>query len=149
MIPPDRLIILDTNVLLHLVRGRSAGKWIDEQYDLRGRLERPLISTVTVGEILRIALRNTWGEGKTQFLRQLLAELVIVDIGQADILDRYAEIGSRLEALGRNIGDNDLWIAATASAKGAILLTTDRDFDPLHPHLIERIRIDPGNLPRN
>lgn len=146
MIPPDRLVLLDTNVLVHLARGKAAGRWIDAQYHLRNRSERPLISIVTVGEIRRIALRNAWGPKKMQFAEQLVTELVVVDIDD-DILHRYAQIGSRL-AKGRTIGDNDVWIGATASAKGAILLTTDRDFDSLPPDDIERVFIDPAQLPR-
>lgn len=32
----------------------------------------------------------------------------------------------------RNMGKNDLWIAATAHALNAALLTTDGDFEHLH-----------------
>lgn len=149
MIPPDRLVLLDTNVLLHLIRGKKAGQWIDEHFGLRERSERPLISIVTVGEILRIALRRTCGERRRQFLRHLLSELVIVDIGHGDILDKYGELGAKLEEIGRPIGENDLWIAATAAVRGAVLLTTDRDFDPLYPDYIDRIFIDPAQLPRD
>ncbi len=31
------------------------------------------------------------------------------------------------------MGKNDLWIAATASVTGVTLMTTDGDFDHLHP----------------
>ena len=40
--------------------------------------------------------------------------------------------------------DADRWIAATAKAADATLLTTDKDFDPLHPRYVERIWIDPA-----
>jgi tRNA(fMet)-specific endonuclease VapC len=33
----------------------------------------------------------------------------------------------------RNMGKNDLWIAATTAALGATLITTDQDFDHLLP----------------
>jgi len=33
--------------------------------------------------------------------------------------------------IGRTVRDNDTWIAATAAATNAVLLTTDKDFDPL------------------
>ena len=42
------------------------------------------------------------------------------------------------------MGKNDLWIAASAAVTGAILMTTDKDFNHLHPGLIERILIDPA-----
>ena len=48
------------------------------------------------------------------------------------------------------MGKNDLWIAATAKATGATLLTTDKDFDHLYPGQINRIYIDPASaLPAN
>ena len=37
---------------------------------------------------------------------------------------------------GHNTKDNDLWIAATAKATGAVLLTCDHDFDWLNPATI-------------
>ena len=39
---------------------------------------------------------------------------------------------------------NDLWIAATAKALDAHLVTTDKDFDVLHPDHLRRTWIDPG-----
>jgi predicted nucleic acid-binding protein len=42
----------------------------------------------------------------------------------------------------RNMGKNDLWIAATASVLKAKLLTTDRDFDHLDSEFLEVIYID-------
>jgi predicted nucleic acid-binding protein len=40
----------------------------------------------------------------------------------------------------RNMGKNDLWIAATAFLYGIPLVTTDHDFDHLHPDFIEVIK---------
>jgi predicted nuclease of predicted toxin-antitoxin system len=42
------------------------------------------------------------------------------------------------------MGKNDLWIAAIASVLKAVILTTDADFDHLHPSIVraERIRVD-------
>jgi tRNA(fMet)-specific endonuclease VapC len=44
---------------------------------------------------------------------------------------------------GHPIGDNDVWIAATAAASGAVLLTADKDFDPMHDVHITRLYFDP------
>jgi tRNA(fMet)-specific endonuclease VapC len=51
-------------------------------------------------------------------------------------MDAYEEIDcfSLSHPLGAyNMGKNDLWIAATAKASGAVLLTTDADFNHLDP----------------
>jgi len=42
----------------------------------------------------------------------------------------------------RPMGQNDIWIAATAATLGAWLMTTDEDFEHLHPKYIQRISID-------
>jgi predicted nucleic acid-binding protein len=39
---------------------------------------------------------------------------------------------------------NDVWIAAAAKATGAILLTTDTDFNHLPLELVKHEHIDPG-----
>ncbi len=74
-------------------------------------------------------------------LTALLSKLIIADINVEDIITRYAEIdaysqgklsGRSLNDSARNMGKNDLWIAATASVLKAILLTTDGDFNHLN-----------------
>lgn len=45
------------------------------------------------------------------------------------------------------MGDNDLWIAATAKVTGALLLTTDKDFDHLYPVHLQRDWINPVMAP--
>ena len=62
------------------------------------------------------------------------------------MLDAYADLGAHLRRGGRPIGQNDLWIAATALATGATLLTTDTDFDVLHPSPVQREYVDPASL---
>lgn len=45
-------------------------------------------------------------------------------------------IDKPLGTTARNMGKNDLWIAATASILEATLLTTDQDFNHLTPELL-------------
>lgn len=146
MIPPDRLILLDTNVLLHLIRGRAAGRWIDVRYGLRGRPEKPLVSVVSVGELFRIAHRREWGAGRLAALNDLVAEMLVIGL-EPEIVRGYGRIGAYLDGTGTPIPQNDTWIAATAASKRAVLLTTDAHFDRLHPAHAEREFIDPGELP--
>ncbi len=124
MTAPMGLLLLDTNVLLHLVRGNAFGRSLDAAYGLRARSERPLISVVTVGEILSLAKKFGWGEEKRLRMLELLGELVVVDIHSNSVLQKYSEIDHYLETNGRSVGDNDTWIAATAAATAATLLTS-------------------------
>ena len=105
-------------------------------------MERSLISVVTVGEALALSRRLSWGRSKREALEALLLDLVVVDISD-EVLDLYAEVDVCLRRAGKPIQQNDMWIAATAIASGAHLLTTDKDFDPLYPAHLDRTWIDP------
>ena len=82
----------------------------------------------------------------------LCNELLITDINSQDLIERYAEIDAfsqgklldrPLNMTSRNMGKNDLWVAATASVLDATLLTTDLDFNHLHNEFLtlELVRI--------
>lgn len=80
-----------------------------------------------------------------------MQQLTVVDIevGNADLIESYVSIdafsqgktsapnGQMLGNSSRNMGKNDLWIAATAHVLNAVLLTTDNDFDHLHQIFFE------------
>jgi len=136
-------LLLDTNVVVHLARGKAAGESIDRAFAIRARRERPLLSVVSVGELHSLARQWNWGEKKIALLRSLISELIVVDIQRAPILDRYAEIDAFCKAKGVQLGNNDTWIAATASATGALLLTGDKDFDPLDGPFLRRHFVPP------
>lgn len=138
----ERPLLLDTNILIHLVRNKQTGMSIESQFHLRTRRERPLVSIITIGEALAFSKRLSWGLSKTAALEDLLDALVILDISD-EILSSYAEVDIFLRRTGKPIEQNDIWIAATAIVAEAQLLTTDKDFDPLHPAHLERIWIDP------
>jgi tRNA(fMet)-specific endonuclease VapC len=138
--PP--VLLLDTNILIQLVRENSIGRSIEARFLLRSRSERPLISIITIGEALAFAKKLSWGRSKARALDSLLQELVTVVISD-EILKAYAEVDFLLRRRGNPIEQNDLWIAATAIASKAHLLTTDKDFDPLYPAYLDRTWIDP------
>lgn len=145
-----RVFLLDTNVLLALVRGNELGKRIDEAYGLRAARVRPLVSIVTHGEIRVLARWNRWGEQKRIALEHALASLVTVDISHPKVVDAYVETELHSRSLGagaRNMGQNDRWIAACAKAAAATLLTTDRDFEHLDDALVDVEWIDPAAGP--
>ncbi|HEY4562267.1 MAG TPA: type II toxin-antitoxin system VapC family toxin [Thermoanaerobaculia bacterium] len=142
MIPPGRLL-LDTNILVHLVRSNRLGEAIDSRFQLRARTKIPLVSVVTVGEILGLSKKWSWGALKIQRLEDLLQQFILLDINSEDVLSTYAELDSFLEKSGKPIEQNDIWIAANTIVAGAHLLTTDKDFDPLYPAFLDRTWIDP------
>ncbi|MEM1216646.1 MAG: PIN domain-containing protein, partial [Bacteroidota bacterium] len=139
------------NILLIYLRDEKTKYYIEETHDPMGAANTPIISVVSVGEIKSIAKRNKWGARKVAAIEQMMRKLVITDIKYADVIDRYAEIDTysqdkfperRLGTTARNMGKNDLWIAATGSVLGATLLTTDNDFNYLNNKYLKVLKID-------
>jgi predicted nucleic acid-binding protein len=129
--------LLDTNILVHFVRGTQESQQILKKFSLSNQETNSIISVVSLGEIQSLAIRNNWGEKRLTILNSVLAQFLIADIHSEDVIMRYAEIdafsqgklpGKPLGTSSRNMSKNDIWIAATASILDAILLTTDRDF---------------------
>lgn len=141
----SELLILDTNIIIHLIRGNEVARRVDAAFQIRHRPDRPLISVVTIGECLSLVRQFHWGAERIHALESLLSEFVVVDINTRPVLERFGEFHALTKSVGKTLGHNDLWIAATAAATGAHLITTDTDFDPLHPHHIRRTIIPESN----
>ena len=136
------LYIPDTNILVHLVRNDRNGLRIKERYALLKVEPRPLISIVTAGELRSLAYKFQWGKTKVDETFFLLNHFQKVSLNNEDILEAYATLDAYSVSIGRSMGKNDLWIAATAKVTGATLLTTDRDFDHLAPQFLTRALFD-------
>lgn len=137
--------MLDTNILMNLVRGNEQGKqaksWVDSLTD-------PLliISVVSVAEAQSLVVKWNWGTKKVEKLTALINQLICIDIEMENqlLVEHYVNIdaysnrkqaapnGELLEGSAQRMGKNDLWIAATAHTLEATLCTTDGDFDHLH-----------------
>ena len=137
------LYLLDTNILVHLVRRDSVGERIQRLYSPLLTELRPLISIVTEGELRSLGFQLRWGKEKTEQSHFLMTYFQRATIETEDVLQAYALIDTFCERSGHTMGKNDLWIAASAHVTGAILLTTDRDFDHLDGQFLTRKWIDP------
>ncbi len=126
-------LVLDTNILLHLLRGRKAAEVIEREYKVSGRNPRALISAVTKGELKALGYKFNWAAKQHERLDAMLTGLPAVDISHRVIWNAYAETDLSSTALGIKMGKNDLWIAATTLVVEGVLLTTDGDFDHLGP----------------
>ncbi len=137
--------LLDTNILVHLLRGRAVGEAIDDAYQFRSGQTIAIISVVTVGEIRAFAALNGWGENKRATLRELLDQIVQLSISREDILDAYVRLDYYTQkelSPARKMTKNDLWIAATALAAQLPILTADGDFDNVRGIGVEVIALD-------
>jgi tRNA(fMet)-specific endonuclease VapC len=146
--------LLDTGLLLGHIRGADYANLAERRYSLSQPPNVSLVSVVSKGEIYSLAIQLNWGERKKQELDSLLRRIPVVDINTDRIIQRYAEIDAysqskdRTKPLpsgvsSRNMGKNDLWIAATTSVLNAILVTTDTDFDHLNGVFLNVAYIDP------
>jgi tRNA(fMet)-specific endonuclease VapC len=138
--------LFDTNVLLALVRGGELGRYIIQTFSLSEALNKPIISIVSHGELWTMADRRDWGVKKRDALRGMLNDLPTIDLNDPAIIESYVAVHRKnlTHPKGaRNISANDLWIAATARAAEAILLTTDKDFLHLHPDTCFVQYVDP------
>ena len=128
---PPPIYLLDTQIVLHYVRGNALGKKIESDYQLRKSPFRPLICVVSVAEALGLAYNWNWGEKKRKTLTNILGEFVRVDIDNHFILNAYAELYAYSRKHGLSTESNDLWIAACSKVTDTVLLTLDKDFDGL------------------
>ena len=124
---------------------------LENTLDLLIPQNKLLTSVVSIGEIKSIALRNKWGKTKLQEIENVVQEFLVLDIHTEEIVDKYAEIDAfsqgkhpfkSLKTSARNMGKNDLWIAATAATYDLTLLTTDRDFGHLAENFLKLQRVE-------
>lgn len=151
-----RRFLLDTNILLGLAREAEWARLAYSRFSLGDPDVISFTSVVCKGEILAIAERNGWGQKKRVALDRMLQAFPDLPIKDPQILRAYALIdawscGKSVPAPGQApppkpavpMGKNDLWIAATAHASGATLLSTDGDFEHLDGVWFSVEKIDP------
>jgi predicted nucleic acid-binding protein len=142
-----RKFILDTNILMAYLKANPLFKKVSEDNNLNDEDAFIMISAISKGELLSIAMQNGWGERNVSALNKLLNEIVIIDIAGNDdnLLNAYAEIDAfslkrhptkKLKGSAKPMGKNDMWIAATAFATNATLLTADGKFMHLDKEFI-------------
>jgi tRNA(fMet)-specific endonuclease VapC len=124
-------LLLDTNILVHLLRGKQAARVLEREYGISQRTPRAIICVVTKGELKALARKFEWGPDKHERLDAMLAGLPAADISHRAVHETYASLDFASTALGVAMGKNGLWIAAVATTAQAVLLTTDADFDHL------------------
>lgn len=115
-------MLFDTTFLIDLQREvarRTPGRafrFLEEHPDIPVR-----ISIVTYGEFA-----EGFPPTGADVCRDVLRPYPVLTLTE-DIAWRYAQLSSELRGRGERIGDNDLWIAATALEHGIALVTRNAD----------------------
>ena len=112
---------LDTNACIMHLRGRHpqlSARWRQH------RAEDIAIPLTVYAELLVGAEKSSQPERVLQQIELLLSAHEIVETTE-EVAEEYARIRADLERRGLVIGGNDLWIAATAQAHGATLVTNN------------------------
>ena len=130
-------LICDTSFVWHLwrrsLRPVQYGHWDTATVD-RVRAAMLAISIVTLAEARAGQVKRGWGGRRIAQYERILAAYLLVTIDDPH-LNEWARLWAAAQARGVAIGDNDLWIAATASVRKETLVTCDKDHLRIAPEL--------------
>lgn len=143
-------VVLDTNIWIYLLKGKKPSIKVHEK-----SLTAPdlyiLLPAAVKAELFSIAHQRNWGSNRKTQLEKLISKSVLIHTNDA-IVHMFAEIDAfsqgkhpekPLALTPRNMGKNDLWIAATAAVSKSILITADNDFDHLQDSFLEIKKLEP------
>ncbi len=147
-----KTFILDTNVLLGHLKGEKVIMDTFEEWGLNLTDVNIIISIVVFAEMKSLGKQRKWFVKKYDSVNNWLRKFLIIPLESEDLLEVYAEIDAysqgKLEnkplptgLSSRNMGKNDLWIAATAYLLEATLITTDGNFDHLDKVYFDLVKI--------
>ena len=138
-------VLLDTGMLVGLMRQAPWALNVDTDLGLSDPKKLAFTSVVCKGEMLALAEKRGWGVGKRERMESVLNRFPTIGINRPAILSAYALIdawtrGTVVRSPGNTpppkpaipMAKNDLWVAATAHAGQALLVSTDGDFRHLH-----------------
>lgn len=146
--------LLDTNIIIIYSKDKVLSKRIEADHKIFAEENNLAISIVSIAEINSIIHQFKIGDNRRRGIDKILENTTRLDISYEDILKKYEEIDAfsqgkhqtvKSNFSAKNMGKNDLWIAATASAFQITLVTTDSDFDHLNGVFLSLKFIDINN----
>jgi tRNA(fMet)-specific endonuclease VapC len=121
------IFLLDTNIFSDLMREDSL---VDARLKGCSVNDRVIICPIVRGEILFGIERLQAGKRRRRLhsMANLLFSKIPCEAIPESAGDHYSTIKLTCQQKGLSMGENDLWVAATALAYGATLVTRDPDF---------------------
>ena len=125
---PTNGLLIDTDVLSYIAWERTQAEPFAPL--LLGKL--PFISFVTVGEMFYGAAKANWGERRISEMETILSRYTVIP-GTYHVAQRYGHVK---RAFSDQVGENDMWIAATALAHELPVVTNNlKHFEPMSDRL--------------
>jgi predicted nucleic acid-binding protein len=130
------LFLLDTNALSDIIRNHSI---LRSRIAQRSKTDQVITCVIAWGELCFGSQRLPPSKKRLDLeakIKELEAEISCREIPMA-AANHYARLKQACKARGRALNENDLWIAATAAALGAVLISRDLDFSGITAIQIE------------
>ncbi len=121
MTPASGKFLLDTNIVIALLQGEAA---VLSNLD---RAAEVFVPAVALGELFFGAAKSGRPDENAANVERFAAGSTVV-VCDLDVAREYGLIKQRLKERGRPLPENDIWIAATATAHQMVLVTRDRHF---------------------
>jgi len=125
-------LLLDTNIVIAVLRQEDAA--LARLQEAAGSF---FVSVITLGELRFGARKSGRVEENLQRVEDFAAESNTLPCDE-ETSRRYGEVKDGLRRKGRPIPDNDLWISATATQRGLVLVTRDSHFEHVEGLRVER-----------
>jgi tRNA(fMet)-specific endonuclease VapC len=117
--------LLDTNTIIYI--RKSQPKSVTQAFD-KLHAGEAAISVITFGELIYGVEKSSQKTAALEVLERMSQIMPVLALPET-AATFYGAIRAELEAKGRIIGNNDLWMAAHALAAGLILVTNnEREF---------------------
>jgi tRNA(fMet)-specific endonuclease VapC len=119
--PSTGRYLLDTNIVIALF---EADAEVLSRLDLAAQV---FISAIVIGELLFGAAKSGRSAQNTAKVERFAAACPLLPCN-LEVAREYGRLRNQLRAKGRPIPENDIWIAATATCHGLVLVTRDQHF---------------------
>lgn len=146
-------LLFDTNIVLAVARAKSVSRLLEA---LNPDHQFIYVSFAVIVETQSIAYQSGWGYRKVGVIEEFFKAVRIIAISDL-LIPAYIGIDAYSQRkhpdyqtypfdTPRNMGKNDLYIAATASLLGLELVTTDGDFGHLQNSFIHLRKVETAVL---
>lgn len=117
--------LLDTNTFVRIARNDVVAQQLSSELGLTK--DSPVIaSSVTLGEIEYFARHRNWNAATIAAMKQQCNSAFLINPDSGGVAIAYADIKQATRSVSNR--DNDVWIAASARAAGACLVSSDKWF---------------------